>query len=103
MKIAWIISSFSCLYISTSSHAISQEHSMIDITLRHVSSFQITYEITDVECNRSYPITLKPWDEVQISICSDGRYGKIIYRDISNPPETGIEASFLRDGTHLSI
>lgn len=73
----------------------------ISVTLRNVASHSVTFQITDVVCNISFPVTLQPWQEWSIPICSDSGYGKIIYRDIRN--SSGVEASFLRDGDNISV
>lgn len=58
------------------------------ITLSHVSSFQVEFEIIDLVCNRSFNVVLDPWEELPISICSDGSYGRFSYRDMRNPSAT---------------
>lgn len=73
----------------------------ISVTLRNVASHSVTFQVTDVVCNRSFPVTMQPWQVSSITICSDSGYGKIIYRDIRNP--SGVEASFLRDGDNISV
>lgn len=73
----------------------------ISVNLRNVASHSVTFQVTDVVCNRSFQVTMQPWEVSGITICSDSGYGKIIYRDIRN--SSGVEASFLRNGDTVTV
>lgn len=88
--------------VSTSSEKTSSS-STITITLRHFSSFEVTYEIIDATCGNSMVLRMQPWEVMPINICSDGGYGKLIFRDIRNPPGTGTEVSLIRSGETVNI
>lgn len=74
---------------------------MLDIMLWNQASFSVTFEITDVVCGSRTVIKLEPREERGLEICSDGTYGKIIYRDIRN--QDGVEASLLRHGDRITM
>jgi hypothetical protein len=73
----------------------------INISLQNVASSPVSYEVTDVVCNQITVYDFEPWQVVQVSICTDGSYGKIIYRDVRNA--TGVEAALIRSGTQISM
>ena len=73
----------------------------INVTLVNYGSFPVTYEITDIVCDTVSTIDFQPWERVSISICSDGHYGEIVFRDVRNMDGVGV--SLIRHGAEIKM